>query len=155
MPEHLARVSTRIAQAIRDFLSQTGTGRTFHADELRAHVAQRVGPTAPGSADRILRDLRQRIFARLLKLPPSYYGRMATGDLMSRAVPSTKIRLPVRTAAPPAAAATIGSAPIQTKPPSGLPCSSKFRSASIDSPRSRGTVNRSTTAATMQAAPSA
>lgn len=34
-------------------------GREFHAQELRDYVA-RVHPTAPASADRILRDLRQR-----------------------------------------------------------------------------------------------
>ena len=39
-----------------------------------------------GTARRVVRDLRQRLFGRLLKLPPSWYGRMATGDLMSRAV---------------------------------------------------------------------
>lgn len=33
----------------------------FHADELRQHIANHTeGHTAPGSADRILRDLRKR-----------------------------------------------------------------------------------------------
>jgi hypothetical protein len=55
--EHLERVSSRIARAIIQFLRGH---RQFHADELRKYVLQEVGITAPGSADRILRDLRQR-----------------------------------------------------------------------------------------------
>lgn len=34
-------------------------GSTFFADELRIYVQSHAGRCAPGSADRILRDLRQ------------------------------------------------------------------------------------------------
>src|SRR4030095_3103600 len=55
--EHLERVSSRIARAIVQFCREH---KEFHADELRAAVIQATGSTAPGSADRILRDLRKR-----------------------------------------------------------------------------------------------
>src|SRR4029434_524457 len=55
--EHLVRVSSRIARAIVQFCQEH---KEFHADELRAAVTQATGSTAPGSADRILRDLRKR-----------------------------------------------------------------------------------------------
>jgi len=51
------RVRSRIKAAILAFTSKRVV---FRADELRAFVAQRCGATAPASADRILRDLRQR-----------------------------------------------------------------------------------------------
>jgi hypothetical protein len=55
--EHLERVSSRIARAIIDFCR---CQKIFHADALRAYVVDATGITAPASADRILRDLRQR-----------------------------------------------------------------------------------------------
>lgn len=55
--EHLERVSSRIARAILEFCK---SHRRFHADELRRHVIRETGITAPASADRILRDLRQQ-----------------------------------------------------------------------------------------------
>lgn len=58
-PEALERVSSRIGAAIVEFC-KARVGKQFHADELRAYVEQKCGPTAPGSADRVLRDLRQR-----------------------------------------------------------------------------------------------
>ena len=54
--EQLTRVTSRIGQAILEFCSP---GRQFHADELREFVAERCS-VAPGSADRVLRDLRKR-----------------------------------------------------------------------------------------------
>ncbi len=51
----LARVSSRIG---REVLAYCREHRSFHAEDLRQHVAA-IG-IAPGSADRILRDLRQR-----------------------------------------------------------------------------------------------
>src|SRR4030095_7715934 len=54
---HLVRVSSRIARSIVHFCQEH---TQFHADALRAGVAQATGSTAPGSADRILRDLRQK-----------------------------------------------------------------------------------------------
>ncbi|MCC6409465.1 MAG: hypothetical protein IT453_20065 [Planctomycetes bacterium] len=47
-----------IATSVREFCD-AHVGHEFHAQELRDYVA-RVHPTAPASADRILRDLRQR-----------------------------------------------------------------------------------------------
>lgn len=55
----LVRVRHSIARAVRDFCASR-IGRVFCASELRAYVARRCGVTAPSSADRILRDLRQR-----------------------------------------------------------------------------------------------
>ena len=55
--EHLDRVSDRIAGAITAFLASRDT---FTADELRRAVRERCGEVAPGSPDRVLRDLRQR-----------------------------------------------------------------------------------------------
>lgn len=54
---HLARVTSRIKAAIIAF---TARKTLFRADQLRAYVALRCGTTAPASADRILRNLRQR-----------------------------------------------------------------------------------------------
>ena len=53
----LARVSVRISAAIVRFMRTAGQ---FHADDLRAYVESEVGACAPGSADRIMRDLRQK-----------------------------------------------------------------------------------------------
>ena len=55
--ENLERVSSRIGRAIIEFCQEH---RRFHADELRKHVVRETGIAAPASADRILRDLRQR-----------------------------------------------------------------------------------------------
>lgn len=57
--EHLASVSSRIGDAIMQFAAAR-VGRQWHADDLRLHVTHAVGTVAPGSADRVLRDLRQR-----------------------------------------------------------------------------------------------
>jgi len=55
--ENLERVSSRIAGAIIEFCR---AHKRFYAEELRAYVLQATGIVAPGSADRVLRDLRQR-----------------------------------------------------------------------------------------------
>lgn len=55
---NLERVRRAIATSVREFCD-AHVGHEFHAQELRDYVA-RVHPTAPASADRILRDLRQR-----------------------------------------------------------------------------------------------
>lgn len=49
---------------ILEFLRQR-VGREFHADELRVHVAKHH-ETAPGSSDRVLRDLRQRGYCKVV-----------------------------------------------------------------------------------------
>jgi hypothetical protein len=54
--KQLSRVTSRIGQAILEFCYP---GRQFHADELREFVSKRCS-VAPGSADRVLRDLRKR-----------------------------------------------------------------------------------------------
>jgi hypothetical protein len=56
-PEERERVSLRIAGAVIEFCRQN---ELFHADELRAWVIRETGIAAPASADRILRQLRQR-----------------------------------------------------------------------------------------------
>jgi hypothetical protein len=55
--EHLERVSSRIERSIIRFCE---ANPTFHADDLRKFVVRETGITAPASADRILRNLRQR-----------------------------------------------------------------------------------------------
>lgn len=55
--EHLDRVLSRIEDPIVRFCE---THPTFHADELRRFVVQESGTAAPGSSDRILRQLRQQ-----------------------------------------------------------------------------------------------
>ena len=56
---YLDSVSSRIATAITDFCA-INEGAEFHADDLRRYVTVTVGTCAPGSADRVLRDLRQK-----------------------------------------------------------------------------------------------
>jgi hypothetical protein len=55
----LERVSTRIAAALVHFCKRH-VGELIRADDLRVFVTRNVGDIAPGSADRVLRDLRQR-----------------------------------------------------------------------------------------------
>lgn len=56
---YLQAVIDRIGEAIVLFCLHR-VGERFHADDLRAYVTNTVGACAPGSADRILRDLRTR-----------------------------------------------------------------------------------------------
>lgn len=59
---YLAAVSERIADSIVAFCkTKLEGGGQFHADQLRKFVDSDVdGGCAPASADRVLRDLRQR-----------------------------------------------------------------------------------------------
>jgi len=57
--EEIARVRGAIARTVLEFARAVGVGVQFHADDLREYVAARH-KVAPGSADRILRDLRSR-----------------------------------------------------------------------------------------------
>lgn len=57
-PRELARCKAVISPAIRDFFSARPIGTRFHMEELTRYVRQRI-PTAPDSAGRILRDMRQ------------------------------------------------------------------------------------------------
>lgn len=56
---NLARVSERIGAYIVDYFRAHGTGARFHLAELHAYVTEKI-LCAPGSVDRILRDLRTR-----------------------------------------------------------------------------------------------
>jgi len=56
--ENLERVTHRIGQLVVEFC-RSRVGKQFYADELRAYVLAGMRG-APGSPDRILRDLRQR-----------------------------------------------------------------------------------------------
>jgi hypothetical protein len=55
----LESVSSRIAKHVLQFAT-TYCGLTFHSSQLHQFVAARVDRVSPGSADRILRDLKQR-----------------------------------------------------------------------------------------------
>jgi hypothetical protein len=55
--DNLDRVRERIRQAVLSFCRHH---KRFYAEELRRWVIQFTGIAAPGSADRILRDMRQR-----------------------------------------------------------------------------------------------
>lgn len=57
MNSELEIVKGRIKRAILAF---TAHKTVFRADQLRAYVAARCGSLAPASADRVLRDLRQK-----------------------------------------------------------------------------------------------
>lgn len=57
--QQLVRVRGKTAEAIVEFFSGLQSGEEFHADDLRRWVASRVC-VAPGSPDRVMRDLRQR-----------------------------------------------------------------------------------------------
>ena len=58
--EELERVSLRIGASILAFYAERGLESFFRADDLREWVSAEVGPIAPGSADRVMRDLRQK-----------------------------------------------------------------------------------------------
>jgi hypothetical protein len=55
----LESVSSRIAKHVLQFAT-TYCGLTFHSSQLHQFVAARVDRVSPGSADRILRDLKQK-----------------------------------------------------------------------------------------------
>jgi hypothetical protein len=55
---HLTRVTSKTSAAIAEFFAKLDVGATFHAQELRDHVAAQV-LTAPASPDRVMRKMRQ------------------------------------------------------------------------------------------------
>jgi hypothetical protein len=57
----LVNVRASVGQAIQLFYDNrmAGSMPMFHADDLRVFVEAATGKTAPASADRILRDMRQ------------------------------------------------------------------------------------------------
>jgi hypothetical protein len=58
-PGERARVYSRIAPLIMEFY-YNNAGKQFNAEQLRRHVLQAAPEIAPGSPDRILRELRLR-----------------------------------------------------------------------------------------------
>jgi hypothetical protein len=58
MTTQLNRVRSLIGELVKDFCSMR-IGKEFYGWELNTFVADRVTHVAPGSPDRILRDLRQ------------------------------------------------------------------------------------------------
>lgn len=58
---HLERAQARLDAVIEIFVrNRVGVGQTFTAEQLRRHVEAYVPSSAPGSADRVLRALRQQ-----------------------------------------------------------------------------------------------
>lgn len=57
---NLNRVSARIGGSILRYFAEYAPGYRFHVEELRKWVLDETGILAPASADRVLRDLRQK-----------------------------------------------------------------------------------------------
>lgn len=70
--ENINRVSLKIGKAITEFCSNN---KQFYADDLRKYVSDHIGYVAPASADRILRDLRQKgiLNYRVINRRKSFY----------------------------------------------------------------------------------
>jgi hypothetical protein len=78
--ENLDRVSQRIAPAVLAFCQSIGL-KEFFADDLRRYVRRMVGEVAPGSPDRVLRDLRRKgmIDYRVVSRSESLYQMLRVG----------------------------------------------------------------------------
>jgi uncharacterized protein YbaR (Trm112 family) len=76
--ENIERVSARIGHVVIEFCRNN---QRFHADELRRAVIRETGIAAPASADRILRDLRQKghISYRVVSRSESLYEVLICG----------------------------------------------------------------------------
>lgn len=80
--ENLTRVRDSIAPHIINFIKER-SGREFHGADLQQYVAEHVnGFVAPGSPDRILRDLRKRgvVSYELLSRSQSLYRAVPLGE---------------------------------------------------------------------------
>lgn len=79
MNKHLTRVKSRIGEAVELYVKETPS---FYASELREYVESKYGQIAPGSADCILRDLRQRgiINYRVINRRASLYESLPTEE---------------------------------------------------------------------------
>jgi DNA-binding PadR family transcriptional regulator len=80
--ENLGRVRDSIAPHIIRFIRERA-GREFHGADLQQYVASQVnGFIAPGSPDRILRDLRKRgvVDYELLSRSRSLYRAVPLGE---------------------------------------------------------------------------
>ena len=82
-PAERARVRRSIGAAIMTFAIDHN-GQQFHINELQSYVAKRV-PTAPASADRILRQLRQQgsLDYRVISRSNSLYEFQFQGELFT------------------------------------------------------------------------
>ena len=82
--ENLERVSARIGRAVIAFFREHSDehNKRFHADELRACVIRLTGIAAPASADRVMRDMRQRglIGYKLISRRESLYEVIRIGE---------------------------------------------------------------------------
>jgi len=81
--QYLDSVTSRIGASIMDFC-RAKVGKQFYAEDLRRHVINHIGTIAPGSADRVLRDLRQRGFVdyRVLHRATSLYELRGLADVL-------------------------------------------------------------------------
>jgi hypothetical protein len=82
--ENLRRVTARIGGTILKWWReriQYGW-LDFHVEELREYVTQSVGEVAPGSPDRVMRDLRQKgvIHYKVLARAESLYQIQLNGE---------------------------------------------------------------------------
>lgn len=60
-PTQIERVASRIGGVVVEFFELLTVGAEFHASDLREFVGIKTGEfVAPGSPDRIMRDLRKR-----------------------------------------------------------------------------------------------
>ena len=55
---HLERVSSRIGGTVLAFFNARGVGQRFFAGDLCSYVWEELGPCAPDSPGRVMRDLR-------------------------------------------------------------------------------------------------
>lgn len=78
---NITRVSANIAPHICHFL-ESHLNQEFHADDLRQYVSERT-TIAPGSADRVLRDLRKRgvISYEVVSRSRSLYRALPVGQM--------------------------------------------------------------------------
>jgi hypothetical protein len=79
--ENIGRVAERIGGAVLAFSAEV-LGKDFFADDLRRYVRTHVGVVAPGSPDRILRQLRQkrRLGYKVISRSESIYRMLWVGE---------------------------------------------------------------------------
>lgn len=80
--QQLQRVTSRIGSLVVEYFDSLGVGGQFRADDLRNFIGERLEEfIAPGSPDRIMRDLRQRgvINYAVRNRRESLYEKLAVG----------------------------------------------------------------------------
>jgi len=77
----LERVASRIGGFVVEFFNSIPIGAEFHASDLREFVEMKAG-VAPGSPDRIMRDLRQKrvVNYEVVNRSKSLYRKVAVED---------------------------------------------------------------------------